>query len=266
MLIRPISDLHLEFSQGMMDLSELPTDKETVLVLAGDIGIAHRPSTYKYFIEDYAYRFKHVIVILGNHEHYHGKFPVSHTKIWNELVEFDNVSVLEKECEVIDGVAFVCATLWTDMYKHNPICMYEATLGMNDYGCIRTGPNAEPWKRKLKPQDTIADHLNAKHYIFEEIKKQKEQGNKVVVVTHHAPCELSVDPQYKSDILTGCYYSDLSNEILDTTPELWIHGHTHVSFDYELGDTRVICNPRGYMGLSENDLNHEFNPELLVEV
>jgi predicted phosphodiesterase len=29
---------------------------------------------------------------------------------------------------------------------------------------------------------------------------------------------------------------------------LWIHGHTHDPFDYEINGTRVICNPRGYPG------------------
>ena len=32
--------------------------------------------------------------------------------------------------------------------------------------------------------------------------------------------------------------------------KLWMHGHTHEDFDYVLGETRVVCNPRGYV-------NHE---------
>jgi hypothetical protein len=31
---------------------------------------------------------------------------------------------------------------------------------------------------------------------------------------------------------------------------LWIHGHMHDPFDYEINGTRVICNPRGYPGES----------------
>ena len=27
--------------------------------------------------------------------------------------------------------------------------------------------------------------------------------------------------------------------------QLWIHGHTHDSFDYVVNGTRVVCNPRG---------------------
>jgi hypothetical protein len=53
-------------------------------------------------------------------------------------------------------------------------------------------------------------------------------------------------------MMNGCYYSDLVEFIMDR-PEivLWTHGHTHEDFDYMIGTTRVICNPRGYVGYEE---------------
>ena len=30
------------------------------------------------------------------------------------------------------------------------------------------------------------------------------------------------------------------------SPKLWVSGHTHTPFDYQVGDTRVIGNPRGF--------------------
>jgi hypothetical protein len=54
--------------------------------------------------------------------------------------------------------------------------------------------------------------------------------------------------------------------------DVWIHGHTHVSLDYnwkingnEKLMTRVVCNPRGYpwRGLPEND---KFDPNKIIEV
>jgi hypothetical protein len=47
--------------------------------------------------------------------------------------------------------------------------------------------------------------------------------------------------------------------------QLWIHGHTHDSFDYRLNGTRVLCNPRGYArdGVNENPM---FDPQLVIEV
>ena len=42
---------------------------------------------------------------------------------------------------------------------------------------------------------------------------------------------------------------------------LWIHGHTHDSFDYEVAGTRVICNPKGY-----HIENRAFQSDLTVTV
>ena len=45
--------------------------------------------------------------------------------------------------------------------------------------------------------------------------------------------------------------------------KLWIHGHVHNNFDYMIGDTRVICNPRGYEMYQEN---FEFKPDFEVDI
>jgi hypothetical protein len=48
--------------------------------------------------------------------------------------------------------------------------------------------------------------------------------------------------------MNGAYSTDLDNWILDRRQiKLWTHGHTHESFDYMIGTTRVVCNPRGYI-------------------
>jgi len=180
------------------------------------------------------------------------------------LAEFVNVHVMEKESIVIDDTIFICATLWTDMNNHNSLTINLAAGCMNDYNQVRHGTNAEPWKVKLKPIDTIADHVNAKHYIFNEIEKHKDK--KVVVVSHHLPSYQSVPKQFQGDDLNGAYASELFEDIIKTKPNLWIHGHTHASMDYKLADTRVVCNPRGYDTYGGGDLNMDFNEELLLDV
>jgi len=264
MLIRVVSDLHLEFSYGNMRLNKLPTDKDTVLVLAGDIGLASKPHTYLDFFQDKANRFRDVIYILGNHEHYKGSFSTSYGRVKDALHEFVNVHVMEKESIVIDDTVFICATLWTDMNKYNPMCIHLAKGMMNDYRTVRHGTNAEPWKVRLKPEDTIADHINAKHYIFSEIAKHKDK--KVVVVSHHLPSYKSVPEEFKEDELNGAYASELFEDIINANPQLWIHGHTHSSMDYSIGNTRIVCNPRGYDTMGGNYLNLNFNEELVINV
>ena len=44
---------------------------------------------------------------------------------------------------------------------------------------------------------------------------------------------------------------------------LWVHGHFHDSFDYDVYGTRVVCNPRGY---SPDALNPGFDSDLVIEV
>jgi hypothetical protein len=46
---------------------------------------------------------------------------------------------------------------------------------------------------------------------------------------------------------------------------LWVHGHMHDSFDYVLGETRVVSNPRGYARNGVNE-NARFDPNMVVEI
>ena len=64
--------------------------------------------------------------------------------------------------------------------------------------------------------------------------------------------------------MNGAYSSDLSEFILDRPQiKLWTHGHTHDPYDYMIGSTRIVCNPRGYIHYEEIADNFEFK---LLEV
>jgi len=86
-----------------------------------------------------------------------------------------------------------------------------------------------------------------------------------VVVTHHLPSEKSIGEQYQGDWANASFASRLDDMMGRST--LWIHGHTHINFDYELHGTRVICNPRGYCRRDgSGGENPAFNPSLVAEV
>ena len=261
MKILILSDLHLEF--GYFFIPKVENEKETIVVLAGDIGLVKKEHTYRDFINNTCDRFKNVIWIMGNHEFYDANFPTALAKVWNATLDHENLYIVDKETVVLNDVAFVCATMWTNFDNNNTMTMYAAETWMNDYKKIRTGPKSEPWRRKLRPLDTLADHHRAVEYIFPEITKQKEAGKKVVVVTHHLPSFQSIHESRSGDELNGAYASELFEDIADTKPDVWIHGHTHDSSDYMIEDTRVICNPRGYKG---HELNKNFNDTFTIEV
>ncbi len=254
------SDIHTE--TGYYSIPEMEDEANTIVVLAGDIGIAKRPeATYLPLVKNCCERFKHVLMCCGNHEHWGCDFNLTYSRICTDTLEFDNFDLLEKETKVIDGVAFIGATLWTDMDKGNPILKMDVVSkygGMNDYHKIRISNYARPFR----PVHSTADHLRAKEYIFPEITKQKAAGNKTVVITHHLPSYKSVPLEYRGQKMNGAYASELGNEICDAEPDLWCHGHSHGNSNYIIGKTRIVNNPKGYA----EGLNLGFIDNLIIEV
>jgi hypothetical protein len=52
-------------------------------------------------------------------------------------------------------------------------------------------------------------------------------------------------------------------------PALWIHGHTHLSVDCMVNDTRVVCNAKGVGPLlmyRERPENPDFDPRLVIDL
>lgn len=265
MFFRLFSDIHNEFSH--FDITPLDTDKDDVLVLAGDIGVANTLSTFDP-VKEWAPRFRKVIQICGNHEYYHGSLLRVRTKIKEYLGDIPNWTLADNEVVRVDDVSFICGTLWTDFKKGNPMAMDAIRRGLNDYNYIRTGHNLEnAYIKRISPHDIMNEHFITKNFMFKAIVDEKAAGQKTVVVSHHAPSERSVDfARYGNDIINWAYVSDLSNEILDTEPKIWVHGHTHTSFDYPIGETRVKTNPRGYAFPQAEPENRNFDPVLRIEV
>ena len=267
MKIAYASDLHLEFGNGTIN----NTQNANVLILAGDVCVAEdlkrhpedvaevgkRPSPrlvgamiYRDFFRDCAKQFEHVVYVLGNHEHYDGEYDQTYSIVKDALAGIGpNLHLLEQDTVTINGVLFVGATMWTDLNRADSLAMYHVRERMSDYQVIRV---AKHGYRKLKPEDTLADHYKSVQYIRAVAQNNRAAARPLpmVVVSHHAPTSLSLSDRYRGDLLNAAYHSDLSDLILDN-PEikLWVHGHLHNPSDYMVGDdTRVVCNPRGYYG------------------
>ena len=98
-----------------------------------------------------------------------------------------------------------------------------------------------------------------------EARLAEPHAGPTVVVTHHAPSPRSIHPRFAGSPLNACFVSDAERLIDERRVQLWIHGHTHDSFDYAVNGTRVVCNPRGYAkdGVNENPL---FDPDLRIAI
>ena len=261
MKIAVCSDIHLEF--GPIELNN--TDNANVLILSGDICVAkdlpHSDSKKgdisRNFFRMCALRFPHVLYVMGNHEHYHGDFATTGKIIKEELAQYANVHLLDRETKVIDDVTFIGGTLWTDMNKEDGITLMHMKDMMNDFRCVKnsfrkrhyrdTLGNPHSQASNFTPDDAVEDHKKMLEYI--KIMVEGKNDQKFVVVGHHAPSKASTHPRYVDEtIMNGGYSSDLSEFILDHPQiKLWTHGHTHENFDYLIGSTRIVCNPRGYI-------------------
>ena len=119
MKIRYYSDLHIDPQWFLpFDPPVLDDDHETTLVLAGDI------AEYKHvseFVLDMSKRFKYVVYVMGNHEFYRTSITRAIPKIKGKITQLndnkypDNIHILEDEYVILDGVAFIGATLWASM-------------------------------------------------------------------------------------------------------------------------------------------------------
>lgn len=239
------------------------------------------------FFKRCSFQFPHVIYIMGNHEHYHGDFATSGNKLKSMLESnmLSNVYFLDKESKVIDDVTFIAGTLWTDMNKEDEMTLLHIRGMMNDFRCVknshRTVSRKVPIYKKdadgkyitqkidnincliedgfkfkeeistFSPEDAAFDHRKMLRYIQSVIEGKFDQ--KFVVVGHHAPSRLSTHPKYANEsLMNGGYSSSLDEYIMDHPQiKLWTHGHCHNNFDYMVGSTRIVCNPRGYDGYED---------------
>jgi Icc-related predicted phosphoesterase len=269
------SDLHLEFG----DIN-LRNEGVEVLILAGDIlnaddlhnhsrekieGLAglHGGLTalggrqveakrYRDFFDRVSREFPHTVVVAGNHEFYGGRWIQNIDDLRSEYAYYPNVHFLERDMITLGDVVFVGGTLWTDCNKGDPLTGHALYGMMKDFTVIRHDGLGYT---KLRPAHTVERHRQTLGYFQTVLDDHKDE--KCVVVGHHLPSDLSVPPWFKDRyLMNGGYRSDLSEFILDRPQiKLWVHGHTHDSCDYLMGDTRIVCNPRGYYGFESSASN-----------
>jgi Icc-related predicted phosphoesterase len=278
MRIKIVSDLHLEFA----DINITNNEACDVLILSGDIMVAEdlhshpetkyshlelrqlvhgqaRAQLFRDFLKRCSFQFPHVIYLAGNHEFYHGRWEGSIQHLRDECSKFPNVYFLERDLKEIDDVTFVGGTLWTDCNRGDPVTLHSLTNMINDFRLIRDDTKGYS---KLKPATTVHRHRETLEFIRKTV--DSDSSKKYVVVGHHSPSFQSCHEQYKNDrIMNGGYHSELGNFIADRPQiKLWTHGHTHHCFDYVIGETRVVCNPRGYSGYEQTG----WNPNICIEV
>lgn len=258
MKIRLLSDLHLEHSYPGQYFN--PGAGE-ILILAGDIFTAHHlkkngylNEIYLKFIEDCSTNYEHVLFVGGNHFFYGYNYEGAFKTL--EKIVPDNFHILENTTLKIGSVNFIGFNLWTDFFNESPFEMMDATDYMNDYKCIRIGFNY----RKLTPTDVLGFHKQSRVYLEQKLEELSDEN--VFVISHHAPSLQCIAPKFKNSRCNGSFCSDLDSLILSNANlKNWVFGHVHTAFDFNIGNCRLTCNPRGYNGETTG-----FDNEKLIEL
>lgn len=252
-MFRIISDLHLE-GMDKYSLPKTKNEKETVLFLAGDICEFHMITyhePYQKFLTDCNKRFKLTIYVPGNHEYY-GSSIVDFRK-YKTLIEkkYKNVKVVDREIITVPitvkgketNFKVVCATLWTDMNRKDPITKVRGQTYLKDFNMIK----------EFTPELFIEENEKARTFIRYAVMDSEERSDPTIVITHYGPTYKSVSPTYQNlgYQTNGLFVNNDLDLLFEALPlRLWVHGHTHESVNHLLGHgCRVIANPKGWTSL-----------------
>ncbi len=259
MRILILSDLHHELWKQFAPRINPSVSQPDVVVLAGDINTGAKAAEWA------AQTFPHVPVLYvhGNHEAYGKNLEDVQADIAEACQATENVHFLNCSEHVIGQVRFLGTTLWTDFRLFGDdtrqAAMRESESVMADYKRIRLTKHGY---RKLRPGDTAQFHSIQKSWLKNKL--AEPFAGLTVVVTHMAPSVMSVADRFATDPVSAAYASRL--EDMASHADLWIHGHTHDSFDYQIGKCRVVCNPCGYMTRGGGIENANFDPNFVVQL
>lgn len=269
-----LSDLHLEVCRKFAAPKSLDFD---AVILAGDIdapgwrGIRWAARTFAS---------TPILLVAGNHEYFGQRADLAVHAMRQAATDL-GVHFLDRSTVVIGGIRFLGCTLWTDfclaikgragVLVANPqACRLEAEANMPDYRFVRVADSrAVPGSRRatvgrlLDGEDTLRYHRRDSSWLHQAL--AEPFAGITVVVTHHAPHWRSVSAQFQQDHLSGAFASDLPEHFF-AVPTLWVHGHTHDSFDYSVGQCRVVCNPRGYVVDGADGGNPNFRDRMVIDV
>ena len=267
--IQIASDLHLEmFRKPFLNwyrVDRLGPEAADLLVLAGDI---HNGVEAIGCFADWPIP---VLYVPGNHEYYETRIDQALRSL-KDAARGTQVQVLSEDVCFIAGVRFLACTLWTDYELigsgiRKTLAMQTCERFMVDHRLIQ-GVDAS--RKRFSPEDALRIHQRERAWLLEHL--QAAYDGPTVAITHHGVHPNSVHPRFANHPANPGFISDLGDAI--QRADLWIHGHVHNSFDYMLGQTRVVVNPGSYalnigQAKGPEDLqweNPEFNPAKVVQL
>ena len=225
------SDLHLDVTP-----MEPPVGGDADLCLiAGDL---HEVDQGIAFIEEML-KARDVVYLPGNHEAYTASLARVRALFRQHAKRLPGFTFLDRSTVVYEDVRFIGATLWVDFDRQNPLAMIQGQGLIKDYQYIAHDTE----NRLILPADILQEHQRDLAFIEAELARPWQ--GKTVLMTHMAPSHRSCTGKYAGAYSNFLYASDLERLFHQYPINYWAHGHIHDAVDYQLGDARLISNPRG---------------------
>lgn len=244
-----ISDLHL-LSAGTLPF---PIPDADICLCAGDVSGSIRVTME--CLERQIAPLMPIVLVLGNHDYYSSTIDGA-LEYAGRMTKGTVITVLENESKVIGKVRILGATLWTDylipfggkrpelpLPERRDVAIHFGLRFLTDFRAIY-GSKSYGGNGLVAPDEIIGRHERSRIFLSNSLATPFE--GKTVVLTHHAPSPKSRDVRFLGQPTNAGFLSDLDKIIEDGKPDFWIHGHIHRCFDYRMGSTRVLCNPKGY--------------------
>lgn len=263
--VQILSDLHVDVAP----YTHVAAPGAGIVLVAGDVCERLSERALVWLAAEVKSRDVEVVYVPGNHDYWRTNITTELARARQAAAELGIHLLAEGEAVIIHGVKIIGATLWTDYAISGwpERAMHDAATSMNDHRKIRIGPRY----RRFTPYVVRSVHIRQKANIEAEL-SQPHDGP-TLVVSHHAPHPKSLMHGEVREVIDAAYASDLTDLIQQHQPDLWVHGHIHKSHDYQVGATRVICNPRGYViekkfgpSVAKGEENPHFDPVLVVTV
>lgn len=243
------SDVHAELDVKDRAIVDWGRHPECDIVLAGDIGrISDRNGTWAATITEVSSRYRHVFIVLGNHELWHShktrEALVREARAF--VATLPNATLLDRDvAHTLEGVRIAGCTLWspaTDDTRHRVndfrhIHKVEVTGRGPRYCCI-TPADMRLWYEW--DSTWLASTLDA-----------DTEPRCDVVVTHHAPLPCMNPPAYADSPLTSAFVADMTGDVDWRKVPLWLSGHTHGRMERSYEGCRLVAHCAGY--------GHEFS-------
>ncbi|KAL0483799.1 hypothetical protein AKO1_014056 [Acrasis kona] len=162
--------------------------------------------------------------------------------------QYENVHFLQRSTFLYKHasdlpIRVIGCTLWSSISEENSS---HISNHANDYNKISIKDAQNHQIRKLKVQDVNRIHKQDVNWLTREIHEANEKGERVIIISHHAPLLTCINPALQHDKMNQTSATDLSSIVNSCKIDLWVYGHTHYTKVQVLNNTICASNQVGH--------------------